>query len=136
MKVLAIIPARGGSKGVPRKNIKLLGGMPLISYTIDSANKSKLLTNIIVSSDDLEIINYVKTLGAKAPFVRPASLSEDDTPTIEVVKHSIRFLLENDEDYESVCILQPTNPFRPNGFIDEAISKFSICIFRDSLMSR
>ena len=89
MKILAIIPARGGSKGVPRKNIKLLGKMPLIEYTINAAKASIGLAEIVVSTEDVEIAIAAEVCGCKPPFVRPAELSEDDASSISVVQHAI-----------------------------------------------
>lgn len=124
MKVLAIIPARGGSKGVPKKNIKELAGKPLVYYTFEQAKKSKLLSEIIISTDDLEIVNIAKNYNIKAPFIRPDYLAQDDTPTIEVLKHAIEFYQKQNVSYDAICILQPTTPFRDENFIDIAIEKF------------
>lgn len=124
MKILAVIPARGGSKGVPKKNIKPLGNKPLLGYTIDSANQSEKLTTTIVSTDSEEIAEIAKANGASIPFIRPKELAEDKTPTIEVLKHAIRFFEDQGKFFDAICILQPTTPFRREGFIDEAIDKF------------
>lgn len=134
MKILAIIPARGGSKGVPRKNIKLLGKMPLIEYTINAAKASTELTEIIVSTEDAEIAIAAEVCGCKPPFVRPAELSEDDTSSISVVQHAIAFYENQNVFFDAVCLLQPTTPFRAKGFIDEAIQKFRVS-GADSLVS-
>lgn len=124
MKILAIIPARGGSKGVPRKNIKLLGKMPLIEYTINAAKASIGLAEIVVSTEDVEIAIAAEVCGCKPPFVRPAELSEDDASSISVVQHAIAFYENQNVFFDAVCLLQPTTPFRAKGFIDEAIQKF------------
>jgi len=117
-KVLGIIPARGGSKGVPRKNIKLLAGKPLIAWTIEEAKKSQYLDRLILSSEDTEIIITAKTWGCEAPFVRPAELARDDTTGIEPVIHALDQL---DEHYDYVVLLQPTSPLRTVEDIDGCI---------------
>lgn len=124
MKILGIIPARGGSKGIPGKNIKLLGGKPLLAYTADSAKAAKLLDRIILSSDDVEIINVARQLGIDVPFVRPVELATDATGSLEVVQHALKYLIEWGDEYDAVCLLQPTTPFRSEGLIDTAIEKF------------
>lgn len=124
MRVLAIIPARGGSKGVPGKNIKLLGGKPLLQYTLESANESQLLTRVILSSDDASIIATAEALGLEVPFIRPANLATDQAKSIEVVQHAVQYFEEKGEFFDAVCLLQPTSPFREKGFIDAAIEKF------------
>ena len=122
--ILAIIPARGGSKGVPRKNIKDLCGKPLIQYTIEAAKKSKYIDRIIVSSDDSEILNTVKNVGIDVPFIRPNEISKDDTPSMDVIMHCLEWLRRN-ENYipKYICLLQCTSPFRDEKHIDEAIEK-------------
>lgn len=116
-KVLAIIPARGGSKGIPRKNIKLLHGKPLIAWTIEEAKKSKYIDKLIVSTDDDEIIKVSKEWGAEVPFKRPPELAQDDTPGIEPVLH----VVEQFPNYDYVVLLQPTSPLRLVEDIDGAI---------------
>lgn len=134
MKVLGLIPARGGSKGIPRKNIKLLAGKPLIEYTIQSALKSDLLDKTILSSDDPEIIAVAKETGIEVPFVRPSEFAEDRTPSIGVVKHALEFFKTKNMEFDLVCLLQPTSPFRPERLIDKAIETFIQGDF-DSLLS-
>jgi N-acylneuraminate cytidylyltransferase len=134
MKILAIIPARGGSKGVPRKNIKLLGKMPLIEYTINAAKAAIGISEIVVSTEDAEIAIAAEVCGCKPPFIRPAELALDDTASIEVVRHAIAFYESQGVFFEAICLLQPTTPFRTKGFIDEAIQKF-IASGADSLVS-
>jgi len=113
-KVLAIIPARGGSKGVPRKNIRPVCGKPLIAYTIETAKSaSHMLYRTIVSTDDREIAAVAQQYGAEAPFLRPAKLSEDRVPTLPVLQHAVRFVEEQDQTtIDWVLLLQPTTPFR------------------------
>lgn len=134
MKILAIIPARGGSKGVPGKNIKLLGGKPLLQYTVEVALESNLLNKVVLSSDDENIIVLGGKIGAEVPFVRPNNISEDATPTLEVIKHCLKYYSEKGENYDAVCLLQPTSPFRSVAFLDEAIARF-IAKKTDSLVS-
>jgi CMP-N,N'-diacetyllegionaminic acid synthase len=124
MRILGIIPARGGSKGIPGKNIKLLGGKPLIKYTQDSAMKSKNLIRVILSSEDSTIIEIARKMGLKVPFIRPEEFSRDNTPSIEVIKHALRYFSDQGENYDAICLLQPTTPFRNDKLIDEAILKF------------
>ncbi|MBP6556919.1 MAG: acylneuraminate cytidylyltransferase family protein [Flavobacterium sp.] len=134
MKILAIIPARGGSKGVPRKNIKLLGKMPLLEYTINAAKESHWLSEIVVSTEDAEIAIAAEVCGCKPPFIRPAELSQDDSTSITVVQHAIVFFESQNIFFDAICLLQPTTPFREKGFIDLAIQKF-IASGADSLVS-
>ena len=134
MKILGLIPARGGSKGVPKKNIKLLGKKPLIEYTINDAKNSKLLTEIVVSTDDAEIAIEAEIASCKPPFIRPAHLAKDTSTSLEVVQHALAFYEKQNVFFDAVCLLQPTNPFRATGFIDKAIEKFIISK-ADSLVS-
>ncbi len=134
MRILGLIPARGGSKGVPKKNVKLLGKKPLIEYTINDAKNSKLLTEIIVSTDDQEIAIEAEIAGYKPPFIRPAEFAKDTSTSLEVVLHAISFFESKSIFFDAVCLLQPTSPFRTEGFIDKAIEKF-IASKSDSLVS-
>ncbi len=124
MKILAIIPARGGSKGVPGKNIKLLGGKPLIAYTIQAAQKATLLTQTILSSESDEIIQVAKDYGLVVPFKRPAYLATDESPTILTLIHALEYFSSIGIEFDAICLLQVTNPFRTSEFIDKAIEKF------------
>lgn len=134
MKILAIIPARGGSKGVPGKNIKLLNAKPLLAYTSEVALQSKHLAEVIVSTEDEQIIEAAKELGIKVPFIRPMELALDNTPTIDVIIHAVKWYGNQNVFFDAVCLLQVTSPFRTLEFLDEAIDKFikSEC---DSLVS-
>lgn len=125
MRILGIIPARGGSKGVPDKNIKILGDKPLIAYTISQALESNLVSKIIVSSDNDAIIETAIAFGAEVPFVRPEHLATDAASSIAVVQHAVAFLEAQGEFFDAVCLLQPTSPFREKGFIDKAIAAFT-----------
>ena len=112
-KILGVITARGGSKGIPRKNIKLLDGKPLIAYTIEVAQKSRLISHLIVSTDDEEIAEVAKKYGADVPFLRPATLAQDKTPSLPVMQHAILFMEDMlGEKFDFVATLQPTSPFR------------------------
>ncbi len=124
MKTLAVIPARGGSKGVPGKNKKLLNGKPLIQYSIDAALQSKHISEVVVTTDDAEIMAIAKSLGANVPFVRPTHLAEDATPTLPVIQHAVSFLENEGKHFDAICLLQPTSPFRPKGFLDKALETF------------
>ncbi|EIJ42663.1 CMP-N-acetylneuraminic acid synthetase [Beggiatoa alba B18LD] len=117
---IAIIPARGGSKGVKRKNIRLLAGKPLITWTIQAAQQSKYLDRTILSSEDAEIIATARQCGCEVPFIRPAELALDETSGIEPIIHAIQTL---SEQYDYVVILQPTSPLRIASDIDQAIQR-------------
>jgi CMP-N,N'-diacetyllegionaminic acid synthase len=121
VKILGIIPARGGSKGIPRKNLATLLGMPLLAYTVESALTASLLTRTVLSTEDEEIAQIGRALGVDVPFMRPAVLAEDDTPTIPVLQDVVRRLEALQEFYDAVFTLQPTNPLRRSEDIDGAI---------------
>lgn len=122
MKILAIIPARGGSKRLPRKNIISLEGKPLIAWTIEETKKSKYITDIIVSTDDEEIAKIAKEYNVSVPFIRPDYLSNDKATSYDVVIHAIDFLrLNKNMLYDYVILLQPTSPLRTVEDIDGAI---------------
>lgn len=107
---VAIIPARGGSKRIPRKNIKNFYGKPLISYSIEVALKSKLFSKVIVSTDDEEIMRIAKEYGAEVPFIRPKELSDDFTGTSEVIQHALNYLKSIGENYDFCCTIYATAP--------------------------
>lgn len=121
--VLGIITARGGSKGIPRKNIRFMCEEPLISYTIRAAKKSTLLSRCIVSTEDDEIAAIARQYGADVPFMRPIELAQDKSSSIDVVNHAISALERVGEAYEYVMILQPTSPLRTGKDIDNCIRK-------------
>lgn len=125
MKSLVIIPARGGSKGIPHKNIKPLAGKPLICYTIDVARSIYPDEDICVSTDDSEIIQVVEDYGLKVPFVRPAELATDEAGTYEVLLHALNFFGNQGKHYDNVAVLQNTSPFRKAEHIKEAIQLYS-----------
>ena len=121
--ILGLIPARGGSKGLPGKNIKPLLGKPLIAWTIEQALASKYLDRVVVSTEDEEIAEISKKYGAEIPFIRPKELAEDNTKGIDVVLHAINWMKENDKQkpYDLIMLLQPTSPLRTTENIDKAI---------------
>ena len=121
MRVFGLIPARAGSKGVPGKNIKLLGSKPLFQYTAEAALKSRYLTKTILSTDDDEIAEVGRRCGLEVPFKRPVELAQDDTPMVAVVQHAIDWLESKHEFFDSICLLQPTNPLRGAEEIDACI---------------
>lgn len=124
-KVLAVIPARGGSKGVPRKNIRVLGDKPLICWTIDSGLASRFIDRLVVSTDDPEIANISRKANAEVPFLRPRNLAKDDTPGIAPILHS----MERCRGFDIIVVLQPTSPFRDARNIDEALE---LMIYREA----
>lgn len=117
---LGIIPARGGSKGIPKKNIIDLGGKPLIAYAIEAAKKSVSVERLIVSTDDPEIAAVARHYGAEVPFIRPKEFAKDTTPMIAVVMHALQYFVQK-ENYrpEYVMLLQPTTPFVQSSQVDE-----------------
>ena len=125
MKILVIIPARGGSKGIPHKNIKPLNGKPLIHYTIDEAREIVSDEDICVSTDDAEIIKCVEDYGLKVPFVRPEELATDTAGTYEVLLHALNFYEKQGRHYDVVLLLQNTSPFRKAEQIKEALKLYT-----------
>lgn len=124
LKILGLVPARGGSKGVPRKNVRSLSGRPLLAYTADAARASRRLSEVVLSTEDEEIARIGRGLGLDVPFVRPAELARDDTPMLPVVVHALRWLEEHGRSFDAVCLLQPTNPLRRAEDIDGCIELF------------
>ncbi len=122
-EVLAIIPARGGSKGIPRKNIRSFAGYPLIVWSIAAGKQSKMVTRVIVSTDDEEIASVAREYGAEVPFLRPIELAQDNTLDLPVFEQALKWL-EEIEEYkpELVVQLRPTSPIRPRNCVDDAIS--------------
>lgn len=122
--VVGIIPARGGSKGVPSKNIKMLAGKPLIAWTVGSALRAKTLHRTIVSTDDEKIADISRKYGADVPFIRPKKLARDSTPTLPVLQHAVKYLEETEDCCcEIIVTLQPTSPLRDESDIDNAVTK-------------
>lgn len=117
MRILGLVPARGGSKGVPRKNVRPLAGKPLIAWTVEAALASGVIDRVVVSTDDEEIASVGAAWGAEIPFMRPPQLSGDETPTIEVVRHALELL----SDFDTLVLLQPTSPLRTAADVAAAV---------------
>jgi CMP-N,N'-diacetyllegionaminic acid synthase len=124
VKILALIPARGGSRGIKKKNIKSLDGKPLIAYAIEAAKASSFISDVIVSTENVEIAEISKSYGASVPFIRPDLLASDASPTIDTMVHLVKWLKTNGKHYDAICLLQPTSPFRSKEDIDRAIEAF------------
>jgi len=121
--ILGLILARSGSKGIKQKNISKLCGKPLIAWTINSALKSKRLTDVILSTDSTTIAKIGKKFGADVPFIRPLKFSKDKSPSIDAIEHAIKWLRKKGKNYEFVVLLEPTSPLRDHNDIDLAINK-------------
>lgn len=123
MKILTIIPARGGSKGLPGKNVRQLAGKPLIAWSIEQGLNSKYIQEVIVSTDSEEIAAVALSYGAKVPFIRPAHLATDESSTADVLLHTIAELEKLGERYDFLLLLEPTSPLRETADIDQAIER-------------
>ena len=135
MNILGIIPARGGSKGVPGKNIKILAGKPLIAFSIAAA-KSSNLSKVIVSTDDEQIITVARDFGADVPFLRPDSLASDTAKSLDVGRHALLTMEKLDSmHYDAIMLLQPTTPFRTTEDINQAIELLLANPDADSVIS-
>jgi CMP-N-acetylneuraminic acid synthetase len=121
MDVLGIIPARGGSKGIPDKNLRLLAGKPLLTYTVNSAKASGVIDKLILSTDSERIADLGRRLGLEVPFIRPASLAADETPMLPVILHAVDVLSQNGWVPEIIVLLQPTSPLRSPDHIRKAV---------------
>lgn len=128
-RVIAIIPARGGSKRLPRKNVLPLAGKPLIMWSIEAALASKYIDKIIVSTDDTEIADISRAAGASVPFLRPAELASDTASSADVVIHALDYLESQEEYYDYIVLLQPTSPLRTSADINVALE---LCIEKDA----
>ena len=125
LKILGIIPARGGSKGIPRKNLIDVAGKPLLYYTFTEALKSTYLDRIVLSTDNEEIAEYARSFGIDVPFIRPPHLANDDAPMFSVVEHALNWLKKNENYWpDALMILHPTSPLRTAQHIDGAIMEF------------
>jgi len=134
-RVLCVIPAKGNSRRLAKKNIKILAGKPLVVWTIEAAQKAKRLTDYLVSSDDPETIEIAKKYGAPVPFVRPAELATDSVRNIAVVRHALEFMEhERQMTYDIIMNLQPTSPVRDPAHIDQAVERLWVSEL-DSLVS-
>ncbi len=122
MSVIALIPARGGSKGIPRKNLVLLGGRPLLHYTAEAARQSRTVARVLLSTDNDEIAAAGRAAGLEVPFLRPADLADDGAPMVAVLRHALAWL-ETDTGTlpEALVLLQPTSPLRTAAHIDDAV---------------
>lgn len=126
-RVLAIIPARSGSKGLPGKNMRLLCGRPLLAWSIDAGKSSKYIDDLIVSTDSINIREFAINCGAQAPFLRPSFLAEDESKTIDVVFHAINFMSDKFKvKYEYIVLLEPTSPIRDDKDIDNMIEALEL----------
>lgn len=124
-KCLAIIPARAGSKGLPNKNMRLLDGKPLIQYSIEAAINSKCISEIVVTTDSLEIASFSEKIGASVPFIRPDELASDHAKSIDVLQHAVKYYEEHfNQYYEHIMLLQPTSPLRNHRDITNAYQMF------------
>ena len=126
MTTIAIIPARGGSKGIPRKNLAMLNHQPLIAYSIQAAFQAKDIDHVVVSTDAPEIADVSRALGAEVPFMRPPALAADDTPMLSVLLHALDWYEAKGISLETVILLQPTSPFRTGSHIDDVIKLFRL----------
>lgn len=122
-ETLGLIVARGGSKGIPGKNIRELDGRPLIAHAAEAAREAARLSRIVLSTDSPEIADIAEDLGIEVPFLRPAELARDATPTLPVVQHALQALLQAGARYDAVCLLQPTHPLRTAALIDRCVEK-------------
>jgi len=123
-KILALIPARGGSKGIPKKNIKPLLGKPLISWTIEQAQKSKYISRVFVSTEDREIAAIAGQSGVEIPFLRPDEFAQDTSPTGDAIIHALDMFEKMGEHYDILVLLEPTSPLRKTDDIDNAIEMY------------
>lgn len=121
-KILAIIPARAGSKRLPGKNIKSLAGKPLIQWTMEAAKYCKSITEVIVSTDDESIVELAQKINVNVPFLRPDKLAQDESTSIDVIRHAIMFFEKQGRYFDYIMLLQPTSPLRTSCHIDEAIN--------------
>ena len=122
-KILGLITARGGSKGLPQKNIRPLSGKPLIGWTIEQAIESKYLDKIVVSTDSKKIADISRFFGAEVPFLRPDHLSTDTSSSIDVINHTLDYYISEDQYFDYIALLEPTSPLRETSDIDLAIEQ-------------
>lgn len=123
MRILCVVPARGGSKGVPRKNLRVVGGKPLLVWTVEQALSARPAMDVVVSTDDDEIADVARSAGALVPFLRPAELARDTTPTEPVVRHAIAAARAADAAPDVVMLLQATSPVRLPGTLSRAVAQ-------------
>ena len=121
-EILAIIPARAGSKGIPRKNIRLFSGWPLLAWSIAAARQSKSISRVIVSTDDEEIASVARQFDAEVPFLRPAEFAKDDSIDLPAFQHALEWLDKHEKYQPEVVVqLRPTSPLRPPGLVDAGV---------------
>ena len=124
MSIVAVIPARAGSKGIPRKNLVRIVGRPLIAYAIEAAQNAASADRVLISTDDSEIADVARELGAEVPFLRPAELANDAAPMLGVMRHALAWLESQGVAVEALVLLQPTSPLRTGRHVEEAIALF------------
>lgn len=124
MRTLALIPARGGSKGIPRKNVSMLGGRPLIAWTATAALGSGVFDRVVVSTDDEETAEVARSYGADVPFIRPVEYSGDTALAFDVIDHALKYFDSNGETFDAIAYLQPTSPFRTADHLTKAYREF------------
>jgi CMP-N,N'-diacetyllegionaminic acid synthase len=124
MSIVAVIPARGGSKGIPRKNLARIAGRPLIAYAIEAARTAACVDRVLISTDDSEIADVARELGAEVPFLRPPELADDTAPMLGVLRHALAWLESQGVAVEALVLLQPTSPLRTGRHVEEAIALF------------
>lgn len=134
-KTLAIIPARGGSKGLPGKNLRPLRGVPLIAWTIKRATESRYLDKVITSTDDAEIAQVAKEAGAEVPFIRPSELATDTATSADVIIHALDEMEARGNSFDYIALLEPTSPLRKPEDIDKGIEKLLASPEKDTLVS-
>lgn len=122
LKVLGLIPARGGSKGIPGKNTRMLGGKPLLQYAWEAAQESGVIDRVLLSTDSEEIAEVGKRLGIEVPFIRPPELAQDDTPMLDVIEHLVEWLRTKNELPDAIALLQPTSPTRKAQHLIDAVA--------------
>lgn len=125
MRVFGLVPARGGSKGIPGKNRRDLGGKPLLAWTAEPALAARTLERVVLSTEDAGLAEIGRTVGLDVPFLRPASLAEDETPMLPVVAHAFEALDAQGDHFDAVCLLQPTSPLRTRASIDQAVARLA-----------
>ena len=122
MRVLGLVPARGGSKGVPRKNVRSLAGLPLLAWTAEAALGARALARVVLTTDDAEVAAVGRACGLEVPFLRPAALAGDAAPTLPAVQHALAHLESEGDQFDAVCLLQPTSPFRRSEDVDACVA--------------
>jgi len=122
--VLGLLPARGGSKGIPRKNVREVDGQPLLHYSVKAGREAEVVDRTVVSTEDEEIRQVARECGADVPFRRPTELATDDAPTEPVIEHALRYFKDAGTSYDTVVLLQPTSPLRTAAHVDEAFAQY------------